>query len=176
MALTVEDGTNVAGADAYSSVADCSAWAIKYYGHALTGSPDDKEAAIRRAVAYLDGLKWKGTRTHGRGQSLAWPRGGVTDCEGLTIASDEIPDELIFAQHVLARIEFQSPGALSPSLNLGAVVKREKVDVIEVEYDTARMQGNADELRQIVTMAMDKIKCLLAVQPGGRRIPDAVVV
>lgn len=176
MALIIEDGTNVGGADAYASVADCSAWAVLYYGAALSGSNADKEAAIRRAVAYLDGLRWKGARTHGRDQSLAWPRDGVTDCEGLSIASDEIPDEVIFAQHVLARVEFQSPGALSPSLNLGAVVKREKVDVIEVEYDTARMQGNAAELRQIVTMAMDKIACLLAVQPGGRRIPDAVVV
>lgn len=176
MALTVEDGTNVAGADAYSSVADCSAWAVLYYGAALAGSPADKEAAIRRAVAYLDGLKWKGIRTHGRDQSLAWPRDGVTDCEGLAIASDEIPDEVIFAQHTLARVEFLSPGALSPSVSLGGVVKREKVDVIEVEYDTARMQGNAQEMRPIITMAMDKIACLLAVQPGGRRIPDAVVV
>jgi len=176
MALIIETGTNVAGADAYSSVADCSAWAVAYYGSALNGDTADKEAAIRRAVTYLDSLKWKGTRTYGRDQSLAWPRSGVTDCEGSAIASDEIPSELIFAQHVLARVEFQDEGALSPSVNLSGVVKREKVDVIEVEYDTARMQGNADELRQIVTMAMDKIACLLAVQPGGRRIPDAVVV
>lgn len=176
MALIVENGTNVAGADAYASVADCSAWAVKYYGHALTGSNDDKEAAIRRATAYLDGLKWKGQRTYGRSQSLAWPRDGVADCEGNAIASDEIPDELIFAQHVLARAEFQSPGILSPSVSLGAVVKREKVDVIEQEYDTSRLQGNSAELRPLVTMAMDKLQCLLAVQPGGRRIPDAVVV
>lgn len=176
MALIVEDGTNVAGADAYDSVAGCSAWAVKYFGHALTGSNDDKEAAIRRVVAYLDGLKWKGTRTHGRGQSRAWPRDGVTDCEGLYIASDVIPPELIFAQHVLARVEFQSPGALSPSLNLGGVVKREKVDVIEVEYDTARLQGNAQEMRPIITMAMDKIGCLLASKPGERAAPWAVAV
>lgn len=176
MALIIEDGTNVAGADAYASVTDCSAWADEYWDGSLSGSTSKKEAAIRRAVTYLDGLKWKGQRTYGRDQSLAWPREGVTDCEGSAIASDEIPDELIFAQHVLARVEFQKPGALSPSVNLSNVVKREKVDVIEVEYDTARMQGNADELRQIVTMAMDKIACLLAVQPGGRRIPDAVVV
>ena len=176
MALIIENGTNVAGAEAYADVTACSAWSVAYYGSAMTGSTADKEAAIRRAVAYLDSLKWKGARTHGRDQSLAWPRDGVTDCEGLAIASDEIPDELIFAQHTLDRVEFLSPGALSPSVSLGGVVKREKVDVIEVEYDTARMQGNAQEMRPIITMAMDKIACLLAVQPGGRRIPDAVVV
>lgn len=176
MALIIEDGTNVAGADAYASVADCSAWAVNYYGQALTGIPTDKEAAIRRAVAYMNGLKWKGARTFGRDQSLAWPRQDVTDCEGLSIASNAIPAEIIFAQHVLARVEFQSPGALSPSVSLGAVVKREKVDVIEQEFDTSRLQGNIDELRPLVTMALDKIGCLLAVQPGGRHMPWAVVV
>lgn len=176
MALIIEDGTNVAGAEAYSSVTDCSAWAVKYYGHALTGSNDDKEAAIRRAVAYLDGLKWKGIRTHGRGQALAWPRAGATDCEGLSIGANDIPPEVIFSQHVFARAEFQSPGILTPSVNLGAVVRREKVDVIEQEFDTSRMQGTVNELRPLLTMALDKIGCLLSSKPGERAAPWAVVV
>ena len=176
MALIVETGANIPGADCYANVTACSAWAEAYFGHALTGSTADKEASIRRATAYLDGLKWKGVRTYGRGQSLAWPRTGVKDCEGISIADNVIPAELIFAQHVLARAEFQSPGILAPSVNLGGVNKREKVDVIEVEYDTSRLQGNTDELRQIVTMAMDKLRCLLSVQPGGQRMPWAVVV
>ncbi len=176
MALVIENGTGLPNAEAYSSVADCSAWASKYYGHALAGSEADKEAAIRRAVAYMDGLKWKGQRSTGRVQALAWPRSGVADCEGLTIGANSIPSEVIFAQHVLARAEFQSPGILSPSVNLGAVVKRERVDVIESEYDTSRMQGTVEELRPLVTMAMDRLRCLLAVAPGGLRVPDAVVV
>lgn len=176
MALTVETGANVQGADCYADVVACSAWAVAHFGQSLTGNTADKEAAIRRAVAYLDGLRWKGQRTYGRDQSLAWPRSGVTDCEGLAIASNVVPAELIFAQHVLARAEFQSPGILAPSVSLAGVNKREKVDVIEVEYDTSRLQGNADELRQIVTMATDKLRCLLAVHPGGARMPWAVVV
>lgn len=176
MALVIETGAGLASAEAYASVADCSAWAVKYYGHALTGSEADKEAAIRRAVAYMDGLKWKGTRTHGRSQALAWPRDGVTDCEGDAIASDVIPPEVIFAQHVLARVEFQSPGALSPSVTLGNIVKRERVDVIEQEYDTSRLQGNSDEMRPLITMALDRIGCLLSSKPGGPRVPYAVVV
>jgi len=176
MALIIENGTNVAGAEAYADVTACSAWATAFYGHALTGSTADKEAAIRRAVAYMDSLSWKGTRTHGRGQSLAWPRSGVTDCEGLSIASNAIPPEVIYAQHVFARVEFQSPGILSPSVSLGAVVKREKVDVIEQEFDTSRMQGTVDELRTIVTGAMDRIGCLLAYKPGDRAMPWAVAV
>ena len=176
MALVIETGAGLANAEAYASVADCSAWAVKYYGHSLTGSDADKEAAIRRAVAYLDALKWKGTRAHGRAQALAWPRSGASDCEQIEIASDAIPAEVIFAQHVLARAEFQSPGILSPSVTLGAVVKREKVDVIEQEFDTSRLQGTADELRPLVTMALDRIACLLSARPGAPRQPWAVTV
>ena len=176
MALVIENGSGLANAEAYAGVADFSAWDVKYYGSALTGSDADKEAAIRRAVAYLDALKWKGTRATGRAQALAWPRSGVTDCEGLAIGANMIPPEVIFAQHVLARAEFQSPGVLSPSVTLGAVVKREKVDVIEAEYDTSRLQGTADELRPLVTMALDRIACLLSVKPGAPRQPWAVTV
>lgn len=176
MALVIETGAGLPSAEAYSDVASCSAWATSYYGHALTGSTADKEAAIRRAVAYLDGLQWTGTRTTGRVQALAWPRTGVTDCEGNAIGANEIPQEVIFAQHVLARVEFQSPGILSPTLSLGAVVRRNKVDVIEQEFDTSRMSGTIAELRPVITMAIDRLSCLLAVKPGGPRIPWAVVV
>jgi len=175
MALIIEDGTGVAGADAYSDVASCSAYATAYYGAALTGSPADKEAAIRRATAYLNGLAWKGTRTLGRAQSLAWPRTGVVDCEGLSIGDAEIPLDLIYAQHELARAEFQSPGILTPAVSkANATVVREKVDVLEVEYDTDNLTGSIDEVRPIVTAAMDRLKCYLSA--SGRVLPAAMVV
>jgi len=52
----------------------------------------------------------------------------------------------------------------------------EVVDVIEVEYDTSNRIGSVDDIRTIVTAAVDALKCFLAVQPGARRMPDAVVV
>ncbi len=176
MALVIETGAGLANAEAYADVTACSAWATAYYGHSLAGSTEDKEAAIRRAVAYLDALSWKGNRAHGRSQALAWPRSGVTDYEGTSIASNTIPAEVIFAQHVLARAEFQSPGILTPSVNLGAVVKRNKVDVIEQEMDTSRLQGSVDEMRPVVTMAIDRLSCFLNSKPGQRSQPWAVAV
>jgi hypothetical protein len=176
MALIIEDGTGVAGADAYSDVAACSAYATAYYGAALTGSPTDKEAAIRRATAYLNGLAWKGNRTLGRAQSLAWPRTGVTDCEGLSIGSNEIPADLIAAQHELARAEFQSAGVLTPSLSKStATVASEKVDVIQITYDTDNLTGSIDDARVIVTAAMDKLKCYLTSPVGAVRIVAVTV-
>ena len=176
MALVIETGAGLPNSEAYADASAFSAWETAYYGDASAGDAASKEAAIRRAVAYLDDLTWKGTRTNGRSQALAWPRSGVTDCEDVAISSNVIPSEVIYAQHVLARAELMSPGVLSPSVSLGAVVKRNKVDVIEQELDTSRLHGNADELRPIVTMAMDRLSCLLAIKPGGQRIPWAVVV
>jgi len=174
MALIIETGTGAANSQAYASAASYVTWATAYYGSAPTDTTAEIEGAILRSVGYLNTLKWHGARTNGRSQALAWPRSGVTDCEGNEIASDEIPAELIQAQHILTHAELASPGILSPSGGL-AVVKREKVDVIEVEYDTARMQGTVDDLRQYVTGALDLLRCFASL-PGGPRIPWAVVV
>lgn len=176
MALTVENGTGIAGADAYADVASCSAYAVNFYGSSLAGSPADKEAAIRRAFAYLSTLPWKGVRTHGRDQGGAWPRTGVTDSEGYAIADNVVPGEVIAAQHELARAEFQSPGILTPSATKAkAAVSMEKVDVIQVEYDTDNLTGTIDDVRPTITAAMDKIKGLLASDPIGRGFIALVV-
>ena len=175
MALTVEDGTGVTGADCYADVTACSAYAVAYYGSALDGSPASKEAAIGRATAYLDGLRWKGTRTYGRLQSLQWPRSGVSDCEGEAIADDEIPDEVIIAQHELARAEHQSPGILSPQGSLrDSIVQREKVDVIEVAYDTSRLSASTENAQVLVDAARRRIRCFLIA--GGATVRQTAMV
>lgn len=169
MALTIEDGTGVAGADSYASVADCSAYAVSYYGASLTGNTADKEAAIRRAFAYLNGLRWKGSRTNGRSQGGAWPRTDMIDCDGNAITSDEIPAEVIEAQHELARAEFQAPGVLSPQWSQrDALVTMEKADVVQVQYDTSRLRPGDDGVAIRVEAAMRRIECFLI--NGGKAV------
>ncbi len=174
MALIIETGTGAADSQAYASAAAYVAWATAYYGAAPTASTAEIEGAILRSMGYLNTLKWRGAKANGRAQALAWPRSGMADCEGNAIASNEITAELIQSQHILTHAELASPGILSPTGGIG-VVKREKVDVIEVEYDTARMQGTIDDLRQYVTGALDLLRCFAAL-PGGPRQPWAVVV
>jgi hypothetical protein len=170
MALTVETGAGVQGADSYATLQECIDYAVAMYGHSLSGNTADKEAAIRRAFAYLSTLNWKGTRTYGRAQGGAWPRTGADDCEGYSIGSGDIPAEVIAAQHELARAEFLSPGILTPSgSKASANVIMEKVDVIQVQYDTDNLTGTIDDIRPIVTAAMDKIKCFLASDPSAIR-------
>jgi len=170
MALTVETGAGVTGADSYATLQACIDYAVAMYGASLAGNTADKEAAIRRAFAYMSTLHWKGSRTHARAQGGAWPRSGASDGDGNNIGSGEIPSEVIAAQHEFARAEFLSSGILTPtSTKAAANVTMEKVDVIQVQYDTDNLSGTIEDVRPIVTAAMDKIKGFLASDPTGAR-------
>lgn len=174
MAIIVETGTGAVDSEAYADAAAYVAWHTAYYGSAPTATTAVVEGAIRRVVAYLNSLAWNGTRTNGRTQALACPRKDMTDCDGTAIASGAIPREVIYAQHVLTQAEIASPGILSPSGNGARIVSREKVDVIEREFDTSRATGSVDDLRVYVTSALDALRCFIAFP--GRHIPWAVVV
>jgi len=175
MALIIETGLNVPNADSYGTRAAYIAFALSWYGEVIPDT-DAADPPMRRAAAYMNSLPWKGTRTYGRLQSLAWPRTGVTDCESHEIGANEIPSDLITAQFELARAESASPGVLNPSLSKAtATVVREKVDVIEIEYDTDNLTGSIDDARMVVTAAMDRLKCYVT-NPTGRVLPGAMVV
>ena len=129
MAFTVEDGTNVAGANSYLSVGDADTYHDDRGNSLWAGADSVKEAALIKATDYLSqryGARWKYDKTNDS-QALDWPRDGFSD-----VASNEIPQQLKDATALLA-LEALSTD-LNPSLSRGGAVKREKVDVIEVEY------------------------------------------
>jgi hypothetical protein len=114
---------------------------------------------MRRAYAYMLGLPWKTT--------AEYPLFGGT-----------IPTAVKNAQHEFARAEFISVGVLSPSVTLrDTLVNREKVDVIEVGYDTSRLPVGVDAVQPYVTAGMRWIASYL-VNGGkpGVRMTDARVV
>ena len=175
MALIIETGVGIAGADSYGTRAAYIAFALAWYGEVIADT-DAADPAMRRAAAYMSSLTWKGTRTFARAQSLALPRTGMTDCEAIAVGNNEIPLDAIYAQFELARAEASSPGVLNPSLSRAtATVIREKVDVIEIEYDTDNLTGTIADARIIVTAAMDRLKCYIT-NPTGRALPGAMVV
>ena len=158
MALVIENGTGVTGADSYVTLAECVAYAEAYYGASLQGSDANKEAALRRAYAYLMGLPWKAD---------TYPLFGGT-----------IPQAVKNAQHEFARAEFLSVGVLSPSVTLrDSVVSSEKVGEIAVSYDTSRLTASVDAAAPYVSAGMRWIAAYL-VNGGkpGARATDAVTV
>ena len=97
--LTVEDGTGLANADAYVSVADADAYfAARSIAAWAAFDTTAKEVAIRAGTQWLDdtyrGL-WKGFRTHDV-QSLAWPRDNSPGYSLLTIVRYVQPQTLAY--------------------------------------------------------------------------------
>lgn len=178
MALTVETGSCVAAANAFVTRAELIAYAADYYPDTVVGDDTDTDAAIMRASAWLSTYPtWDGTMTCGRGsQGLAWPRSGVTDCNGDTIPDDEVPVEVKQATYLAALAELASPGVLSPTITPGKQVKRVKVDVIEEEYMTPFDQNASSApdpvavLRPMLTAVADLLRCIASL-PSGRHTP-----
>ena len=175
MSLEIETGTGNASADSYVTRQEFLDYCLAQYAQVVD---DDTiaDTSLRRAASYMDSLTWKGTKTNGRNQGLAFPRSGVV-CDGDTISDDEIPREVKAAQFEFARAEHAAPGVLSPQSSLlDAIRNRSRVDVIEVGFDTSRVLPDLDNLQVVVTAGMRKVECFLV--NGGRkvRMTDTVAV
>lgn len=126
----------VVGTDSYLSVSDADTyWSNRNNTTWSTASTAAKEAALREATQYLDGA-YSFIGTQKVDNVLAWPRFDVYvrsgNFYGLSYDSDTIPPQIKNACAELA-LEALSD-RLAPTLDRGGAVKREKVDVIEVEY------------------------------------------
>lgn len=130
MAFAVEDGSVVTGANSYADVTTADTYHSDRGNSSWSSlSTPQKQAALIKATDYIDqeyGPSFIGEQ-YSEGQALEWPRSGLS-----SIGYDEIPDALIQAVCLLA-LE-ASTTDLNPSLARGGAVKREKVDVVEVEY------------------------------------------
>ena len=140
MALIVEDGTGKSDAESYISVAD----ADNYHGKRGNSTGDEmtteeKEQALRRATDYMEQsyrLNWLGYRRLEL-QALSWPRDEVQRQDFTYLnqfsfyPNDQVPREV---KEACAELAWRAAaGELSPDLSQGVI--REKVDVLEVEYD-----------------------------------------
>jgi len=175
MALTTTPGSETA--DSFATLAACDAYCeaqgLTDWTSVADSPADPKEAALRRATAFLSSaFTWKGTRTNGRSQALAWPRTDVEDGEGEAVASDDIPVEIIQATCLVAAKEVASPGYMNPAVVLADRVKRERVGPIEVEYLGGAMTPEAS--RPILMQLDDLVSGLVAAGNGGGLAGSAV--
>ncbi|MEE5068644.1 DnaT-like ssDNA-binding protein [Pseudomonas alliivorans] len=158
--------------DFYGNVADADAYHAARANAAWTGEDMAKQAALIRASAYIDGKfqtqnscgRWEslfsGIKTGGRAQALQWPRTGATDTEGNEIPTTEIPVEVEQATYEAALREIALPGSLSPDYVASTAIKRQKVDVLEIEYQTAST-GTGVPTRPVITVVDELIAPLL---------------
>lgn len=128
MALVIEDGTGVAGANSYITVAEAREFA-DLRSLFLPVSDADVEALIIKAFDYLEGLDYKGEPASPP-QAAEFPRRNLY-IQGILFSESSIPFKLKQAQCQLT-VEANSTELL-PTGD-GREVVKEKVDVIEVEY------------------------------------------
>ncbi len=178
MALIVEDGSCVADANALVTRVALIAYAADYLPDTTVASNTTTDGAILRASSWLSSFpEWDGAMTCGRGlQGQAWPRSGVTDCNGDSVSDDEIPIEVKHAVFIASLAELTSPGILTPTITPGKQKKSVKVDVIAESYMTPQEQGKkgsvdpVETLRPVLTAINDLIKCM-ATLPDGTSMP-----
>jgi len=134
MALIVEDGTGLSTAESYISVADATTYFSNRGNTTWAAIATDalREAYLRLATEYMTQMyrsRWDGVR-YTEDQALDWPRAGVVR-DSWQVDTDEVPVEV---QRACAELALKaSSGELAPDLTRKVI--REKIDVIETEYD-----------------------------------------
>jgi hypothetical protein len=131
MALIVEDGTGLANAESYASVAEFKAYHANIGNDVTLIADTTIEQLLRRATQYMVAVyrqRWQGRRTLST-QALDFPRYDVV-VDGYSVLSNIVPLEVKNACCELA-LKANSATLLEDKTQ---TVIREKVDVIEVEY------------------------------------------
>lgn len=139
MALVIEDGTGVAGADSFVTLAEYDAIHTDIFAHDEHGSAPQREAALRRAWYYLKSLTWK--------PDYPFPALGGT-----------IPDDVKTAQAILAHYELDNANGLAPTVVPGQ--QKVLTRVGEIGW-TVTGQSGTDAQRAVVMMAADLLKPFL---------------
>ena len=140
MTLIGEDGSRVAGANTYVSLAEFKAWAD---ARNITYSSDNHvNAYILRAMDYIEDLSFIGFKET-ETQSLQWPRVNVV-IDGFGLDASTIPDELKVAVYEAVKTVIDGDSKQDP---IDRQVVSESVDVISITYkDTAGQQRQTPAL------------------------------
>ena len=126
MAIIVEDGSIVEGANSYATEAELVDYAADR-GLTLTTTAS---ALLLKTMDLLELQNFKGNKLT-KDQPLQWPRSGVY-IDGFLIGDDEIPQELKSAQFAIAVAIDEGANPLATNTKTG--VKKKVIGPIETEY------------------------------------------
>ncbi|AUM59726.1 hypothetical protein [Pseudomonas phage PMBT14] len=160
MALIIEDGTGVTGANSYASVAEIRAY-CEARGIELPPEDAGVEVMAVNAFDYIESLeaRFKGHRVF---QRTSWPR----DC--VCVGREELPNNVIPWQVKEAQCQATAEATEQDLMpNITTAVKREKVDVLEVEYASAT---TTDGLTQSPAFPKVDAKLAMLMCGGGYRV------
>lgn len=156
--LTVETGSGSATATSYVSAATFATYNTER-SVTLTANNGDASEVLIKAMDYIESQIFKGTK-NSDDQRLVWPRWGVV-VDGYYVDNDSIP---LLLQEAQMDVAIGIDGGNNPLANIGRETKKEKVDVIEVEY----MEGALNQT--YLKSAETKLRKLLKSTYGAFRV------
>ncbi|MCP5041083.1 MAG: hypothetical protein GY944_08625 [bacterium] len=137
MVLIQEDGTGVAGADAYVTTVYVDTYVTDHISAAariIWDAHVEQDRLIREATRYIDTkyrARWKGRRANSD-QGLSWPKVGVVDLDRYQLTSTEMPVALLqataFAAYHGIAVPLE-PVQASPSSLTGKTIKAGPVSI-----------------------------------------------
>lgn len=172
MAFVVEDGTGLAGANSFASVAECDTYHEGHlYATSWTGAANDrKEAALRMATRVIDAaVIWNGVKKLVT-QALGWPRSYAPEAEYQNYGpsyrlgywnpyryydSNTVPKGIKDATCELARLLLQLDRTADPD---DKGIKAVKVGPIDVSFSP---EDRPEMLPQTVTLMLRPFGSLL---------------
>lgn len=161
MALIVETGNIVPGADSYISLADARELAARY-GLELPDDDTAAEAALRNGAVYV-GLQepMMCGRRVSAAQSLSFPRTGIS-LYGFSVDSKAVPG-LVQQAQVIAAAEYGKGTAVRGSSDGRAVASERVEGAVSVSYFNNGSVGATTN----ITAALDALRPLLCGANGG---------
>lgn len=134
MSMVVENGTGLSNSNSYVSEAEADAYVLlRLVPDWANLTVERKEASLVAATDYIEATYRQAFKGHrmGQTQALSWPREDAY-VDGFEVARNIVPDGVKKAAIELAILHSQGVPLLPDSITRG--IKREKVDVLEVEY------------------------------------------
>lgn len=168
MALIVEDGSGVQGAEAWASVAYVDDYWSKrphraYAAQWAALATGIKEGTIREATALINGMddQFVGVR-RGFVQGLCWPRTEAYDDAGYPLP--DVPEQLLQATAELAVRAFANE--LREDLDMVGGITSASAGSVSVTFGTSSASGSAGASQhKLYTAAMDLLRPLMS-PPG----------
>lgn len=147
MALIVENGSIVSGANSYVSLADAQQYVTdRAYEVTIT------EALLLRGVDYINSLRkrYRGYKITPITSSMQFPRAYLY-VDNYLYPQDQVPDVVVSAQieTAVSLVAGDDPYKTTSS----QVIKRRRADVFEIEYDTmVSPRPDTPQLRRVMSL------------------------
>lgn len=172
MAFTfvVEDGTGLAGATSYVSVAEADDYYVIDLNYAATWAAftqQQKEYRLAWSTRVLDQkTAWRGDKAN-ETQGLRIPRSGMYDWDDVLVADNVVPKQVKHA--VLELQKFLAETDLTTEQGI-EYVRRMEIDVLEIEF-----QDNTAQVA-VPRIINDILAGLGTFKVGGNRFPRILKV